>query len=264
MAARELLTKASATMRGEGLGATARKAARYGLKPLRARAAVGRLQRESTGLPPGELYDYVRSFDHHGIDVNAFQLRSEIAGLLELLAENPPGGVVEIGTASGGTLFMLTRVARDDAVIVSVDLPGGVLGDQLIKRSSAYPRWRSKMYEGFGLPGQTMHVLRANSQTEATRDAVGALLGDRALDFLLIDGDHSFAGVSRDFELYAPLVAPGGLVAFHDIVPGGPGKHGDPGGVPQFWQQVKATHGDARELVEDWEWGSCGIGVVTV
>jgi hypothetical protein len=51
-------------------------------------------------------------------------------------------------------------------------------------------------------------------------------------------------------------------VAFHDIVPGGPGKHGDPGGVPTFWPELKATYPDATELVEDWDWGSCGIGVV--
>jgi hypothetical protein len=57
-------------------------------------------------------------------------------------------------------------------------------------------------------------------------------------------------------------VRPGGLVAFHDIVPGGPGKHGDPGGVPTFWSELKSTYSDMTELVEDWEWGSCGIGIV--
>lgn len=262
MATRELIAKATATMRNEGLRATARKSLRYGFKPMYVAGASARLQRESAGLAGGDLYDYVRSFDHHGIDVNAFQLRSEIASLLDLLAENPPGALLEIGTASGGTLFMLTRVARDDAVIVSVDLPGGVLGDRLITRSSTYPRWRSKLYERFGRDGQTMHVLRADSHLEATRAAVLERLGGRPLDFLLIDGDHSYTGVARDFELYLPLVAPGGLVAFHDIVPGGPGKHGDPGGVPQFWQELKTTHADAHEFVEDWEWGSCSIGVI--
>jgi predicted O-methyltransferase YrrM len=35
---------------------------------------------------------------------------------------------------------------------------------------------------------------------------------------LFIDGDHSCAGVKRDFELYAPLVRSRGIVAFHDIL----------------------------------------------
>ena len=90
MPARELIDKATATLRREGVAATARKAARYGLKPLRADGAVARLQRESAALPPGELYDYVQAFDHHGIDVNAFQLRSEIARLLDISPRTHP------------------------------------------------------------------------------------------------------------------------------------------------------------------------------
>jgi len=37
-----------------------------------------------------------------------------------------------------------------------------------------------------------------------------------AIDLLFIDGDHSINGCSQDFELYAPKVKPGGLIAFHD------------------------------------------------
>lgn len=33
---------------------------------------------------------------------------------------------------------------------------------------------------------------------------------------LFVDGDHSYSGVKRDVELYAPRVVPGGFIAFHD------------------------------------------------
>jgi len=33
---------------------------------------------------------------------------------------------------------------------------------------------------------------------------------------LWIDGDHTYEGVKADFEAWAPLVIPGGIVAFHD------------------------------------------------
>ncbi|MBI4716279.1 MAG: class I SAM-dependent methyltransferase [Planctomycetes bacterium] len=33
---------------------------------------------------------------------------------------------------------------------------------------------------------------------------------------LLIDADHSYDGVRQDFELWSPLVAPGGVIIFHD------------------------------------------------
>lgn len=39
---------------------------------------------------------------------------------------------------------------------------------------------------------------------------------DRKIAFLFIDADHSYAGVKADFETWFPLVAPGGIVAFHD------------------------------------------------
>lgn len=39
---------------------------------------------------------------------------------------------------------------------------------------------------------------------------------DRLYDYVLVDGDHSTAGVAADFENYGPLVKPGGLIVFDD------------------------------------------------
>jgi hypothetical protein len=39
---------------------------------------------------------------------------------------------------------------------------------------------------------------------------------DRQFDLLVIDGDHSYAGIQFDFETYGPLVRRGGLVLFDD------------------------------------------------
>ena len=75
------------------------------------------------------------------------------------------------------------------------------------------------------------------------------------VDFLFIDGDHSYEGVSRDFALYSSLVRPGGLVAFHDVAP----RVSAGTGVPQFWNEFKATH-DTQERVAPNE-PSYGIGV---
>ena len=60
--------------------------------------------------------------------IRPLQSRMELEGLLGEVARLRPSTVVEIGTASGGTLFMLTRVASTDATIVSIDLPGGAFG----------------------------------------------------------------------------------------------------------------------------------------
>jgi predicted O-methyltransferase YrrM len=39
---------------------------------------------------------------------------------------------------------------------------------------------------------------------------------NQMLDFLFIDGDHTYASVLRDYEQWTPLLKPGGLLAMHD------------------------------------------------
>ena len=43
-------------------------------------------------------------------------------------------------------------------------------------------------------------------------------LPPESLDFVFIDGDHSYEGSSADFKAYYPLIKKGGIFAGHDIV----------------------------------------------
>jgi hypothetical protein len=36
------------------------------------------------------------------------------------------------------------------------------------------------------------------------------------IDYLHIDGDHSYEGVKRDFELYSTIMNPNGIISIHD------------------------------------------------
>ena len=116
---------------------------------------------------------------------------------MSVLKKANPRSILEIGTASGGTLFLLTRVAAADARLVSVDLPGGPGG-------GGYPAWKIPLFEAFPLPGQRLALIRDNSHDLAVRARVADLIGETGLDFLLIDGDHSYEGVKSDFEMYGP------------------------------------------------------------
>ena len=62
---------------------------------------------------------------------------------------------------------------------------------------------------------QRLDLIRDDSHDRRTFDQVKARLGGQMLDFVFIDGDHTYDGVRRDFELYEPLVRPGGIIAFH-------------------------------------------------
>ena len=258
-----LIARARLTAREQGLRVVALKALRYPLKRFFVAGALRELQeRRQRVHSVEELYDFVNAFNYRGISITSWQKKAEIVSLLHLVAQASPGSIGEIGTASGGTLFMLSQVAAPNATIVAVDLPGGRFGGESSFMGRRYPGWRARLYRGFARDGQTIHVVRADSHDISTVKGVQARLVEGKLDFLFIDGDHSYEGVQRDFELYSPLVREGGLVALHDIVPSGPGRQGDPGDVPAFWREIRERHRVEAEYVEDWEWGSCGIGVL--
>jgi len=197
--------------------------------------------------------DFAFSFQAFGVSIKPSQVRYEVAKLLEVVAKLKPKVVLEIGTAGGGTLFLFTRVADLEAKIISVDLPGGPFG-------GGYPRWKIPLYKSFSRGGQKIYLLRRDSHDPRTLEEVKRILDSEKVDFLFIDGDHTYEGVKRDFEMYSPLVREGGIVAFHDIVPG-PSEY--VGGVPKFWGEVKMKY-KYLEIVEDWHQGGYGIGVIYV
>ncbi len=183
--------------------------------------------------------------------IRPLQSRVELEGLLAEVARLGPSTVVEIGTASGGTLFMLTRAASADATLVSIDLPGGAFG-------GGYLSWRAPLYRSFAKPGQRVHLLRRDSHDPSTVEALRGILGGRKVDFLFIDGDHTYEGVKKDFEMYRTLVRPGGMVGFHDIVP-----HSAASGceVDRFWNEIRGAF-DSVEFVENRRAQFGGIGLI--
>lgn len=182
-------------------------------------------------------------------DFRPIQIREEIARLFDIVKALRPATVCEIGTAGGGTTFLLARAAAPDSLIVSLDLE--------------FDEARRLAASLFARDGQRIVCLKRDSHLLATVFEVERLLEGRGLDFLLIDGDHDYEGVAADFELYAPLVRPGGLIAFHDIVPlrEGDERH-TVGGVPRFWRELKERHASAHEIVNNPAQSAFGIGII--
>lgn len=179
------------------------------------------------------------------------QFRSEIQQLAELMHQKKPRTVVEIGTKWGGTLAIWCASADPAATLVSIDLPGGIHG-------GGYPRWRELIYRRLAQPRQKLHLLRMDSHRPETLDQVKTLLPDGGIDFLFIDGDHTYEGVKQDFEMYSPFVRPGGLVVFHDICVHSAEQQCQ---VDRFWEEVRTKY-KSREFVENPNQGMFGIGVL--
>ena len=198
-----------------------------------------------------ELIDFTYRFKVLGMKIRPMQVPWEIKKLLKIMEEAKIEIMLEIGTANGGTLFLFKQVANPRAMIISMDLPGGPFG-------GGYPSWKSTLYKRFKKHGQRLYLIRGDSHNQQTLNKVKSILNGETLGFLFVDGDHTYRGVKMDFEMYAPLVKDGGIIAFHDIVPGPVERVG---GVPRFWEEIKTEYVNL-EIVKNQNQGGCGIGII--
>lgn len=185
--------------------------------------------------------------------IKPLQIRVEFEELVEEVVGSNPTTVMEIGTANGGTFYTWCRYLDSASTIISLDLPGGNFG-------GGYTRKKTHFFEEFS-PNKELVFVRQDSHDERTLQRVREAVPDSGIDFLFIDGDHTYEGVKQDFEMYSPLVSEGGLIAFHDIVDG---PEENVGGVPEFWRELK-TERETEEIVANWdEQDGYGIGLIFV
>lgn len=112
--------------------------------------------------------------------------------------------IVEIGVDFGYSLFTIAR-----------DFPNAkVFGIDSYNEYHHAPQAKSHAMSHIGMFPNAMLI-------EGTSDAVRKLWQKPEnyldIDILHIDGDHTYQGVSNDFNLWINAVAPDGIVMFHDI-----------------------------------------------
>ena len=181
------------------------------------------------------------------------QKRAEVLALAERVRDLKPARVVEIGCYAGGTLSLFAQASPPDARLLSLDI--------------GFMEFRDTAIPAFAVAAQRITCLTADTHQPATVEKMRKWLGGKLIDFLFIDGDHSYEGVHADFRMYAPLVRPGGLIGFHDIILDYRQRYGrettaDVGGVPQFWADINAKGYAVEELIENPEQDGMGIGIV--
>jgi len=110
--------------------------------------------------------------------------------------------------------------------------------DQLYDRTSArFHQW----------PGATLR--------RQTGVAASKLFSDSELDFVYIDGDHSYEFVSTDIKAWWPKVKSGGILAGHDYTPGNPAKghiYGVIQAVTEFAEKYALTVNTTSEQYATW------------
>jgi len=206
--------------------------------------------------------------------VFTMQLRDEIKALTNLVEKERPQSVLEVGTAKGGSFYIWSRYLDSIDRLISLDLPGGRFG-------GGYDERKTDIFSMFS-PSKEMDFVRADSHQSNTYNQVSELVDD-SIDFLFIDGDHTYEGVKQDFEMYSKLVSEGGIIALHDIATHPNNKdvvkkrrqnvddieerhllwgEGHPNcNVDQFWTELVDEY-DTEEIISHPKQTWAGIGVV--
>ena len=142
--------------------------------------------------------------NHEGLSSSPYgfwtqQDERELWFLIEEVLKIAPKNILEIGSSHGGTLIFWDRIVALGGKIVSVDYNTnhGITLD-------------------FSNAQSDITFLRRDSHDQKTLEAVQSVF-DSDVDFLFIDGDHTYEGVKQDYEMYSPLVRVGGLIGFHDV-----------------------------------------------
>jgi len=149
---------------------------------------------------------------------------------------------------------LFSNVAHEEATLISVDL------SQTIEKRILFRYIKKEK--------QKIYLIQGDSHSIETLRKIEVILRDNSVDFLFIDGDHSYEEVKKDFEMYSPLVRKGGIIAFHDIIPDHYTRYGiktdsRAGEIYKFWNELKEKY-EHLELVKDRNQDGYGIGVLFV
>ena len=186
-----------------------------------------------------------------GWSIKPAQVKEEIEILLSKVSDIKAEAMLEIGTFNGGTLYLFARIINSTSEIISLDMPGGKFG-------GGYEKFKIPFFTNFARGNQKIYLIRANSHLPSSLQKVENILKGKEIDFLFIDGDHSYNGVKKDFEMYSPLVRKGGLIVFHDICNHPAGTECD---VSSFWNEIKHSY-KHQEIIKDSSQNWAGIGLI--
>lgn len=170
----------------------------------------------------------------------------EFQQLVDIYNKRRPEKILEIGSFYGGTLYYWTQSPRQIQNVCTVDLligPGDTRYDEMMASRRKWPSWMKNVNQYDDIQG--------DSHDPNTIERVRRIFPKSDVDFLFIDGDHSYEGVKRDFYDYSRFVKQGGLIVLHDVC----GLED----VHRFWEEIKPNH-KTIELSE--QMGSWGIGII--
>ena len=135
----------------------------------------------------------------------------------DVVAQSPAGSLlVEIGSFKGrSSAFMCVEIANSgkDIKFDCID-PLELMShyaESAVNSPEVFADYNSDHFHKNLSPVKEYYTLHQMTSSEAV-----GLYQDGSIDFLLVDGDHSFEAVKNDIILFVPKMKAGGLIACDD------------------------------------------------
>jgi len=129
----------------------------------------------------------------------------EASYLFRAVRQFQPRQIVEIGRWLGGSTVLISTAKSRDAVFTSLDIK--MFDDKKLPFVREHAE-DSNVQQFLNRIGDTnTHMLVADSRK---------YVPDSKIDFLFLDGDHSYEGIKADYDHWVQFLNPGAHLLFHD------------------------------------------------
>lgn len=154
------------------------------------------------------------------VQVRSSEMEAMYQRIFEVEGDHKPF-IVEIGSAHGASSIVFAEAAKElDGHLVCIDhFPeeyynqdkfGDYARKAFKKNIAPWAKWVTHIDQPSELALKKSEVDEVGIYLENIIQTAGGI------DFLFVDGMHSYEAVQKDCQLYLPLVRRGGYIGFHD------------------------------------------------
>ena len=165
------------------------------------------------------LADRIMTLEHLSVGRLATDIQTILARIIAAMSlQRPEIHIVEIGVLFGigaGAVYDACRLRNKRVKMTLIDPLKGYYdrsNADIITQVGVTREALDYNLAAMNVPANDIEIIQGMSEAPETLEK---MRGEQ-IDLLIIDGDHSYGGVKRDFENYRPFMRSGGLILFDD------------------------------------------------